>query len=137
MRAHLAILPLLLAVLSASAAPATLAWDASTNAVDGYRLYAATNSLALSPTNALVKIEAGTNLTATVDALIPGRWFFVATAYRLTTNGIPIESDPSNEIMFDVPAPPPNLFPVIVQWNGEIGGPNWSNAVFLKFKLGQ
>lgn len=125
------------AVCAASSAQLRLAWDPSPDAVDGYRLYAGTNSLALSPTNALVKIDAGTNLTAVVNDLLPGRWFFVATAYQRTTNGIPVESAPSNEIMFEVPAPPPNLFPVIVQWNGEIGGPNWSNSVYLKFKLGQ
>ena len=109
-----------------------LAWDASYAGVQ-YRLYAAPFSL--NATNlplAMVKLDAGTNLTATVRALSAGTWHFVATAY--TTNNI--ESVPSNQETVQVPAPPPNLRTVSLQWNATVSGTNWLDTGFFRIKFG-
>ena len=110
----------------------TLEWDASPDVwVTGYRLYCGTNSV--KPlTNAVIKIDVGTNLTATVSNLVTGKtYYFVATCY--TAEGL--ESPPSNEVMWTVPFEPLNLRTVIVQWSGAVASTNWQDAVFFKFKI--
>lgn len=129
---RLIVIPILLWVIGAPASPVTLAWDASPDAVAGYRLYAGTNSAA---TNALVTVNAGTNLTCAVDALPAGPWTFWATAY--TTNGGFVESLPSNLVFVRVPPPPAKLVTVAVQWNGSVVSTNWQDAGFFRLKLGQ
>ena len=128
-------LSILLVLASAWCARAvTFEWDASPDAwVTGYRLYAHTNSMAAGTnlTTAVVKIDAGTNLTATVTNLLPGKFYFVATAYTADN----LESPPSNEIILSVPVQPPNLRTVIVQWSGAVASTNWQDAIFFKFKI--
>lgn len=132
-------------VCAAVAAPATLAWDASTNAVDGYRLYAATNSFypssvvvlqgspdltltALVPSitatapgiplsNALRQIDCGLALTGAFADLWPARWYFVATAYLNTGE----ESLPSNEVTYVVPVP--RVITVWAEQSPSLSGP--------------
>lgn len=118
--------------VSASAQQMRLAWDASPDSVSGYRIYAGTNTAA---TNALVKLNVGTNLIAAVDGLAAGNWTFWATAY--TTNGGFVESLPSNLVFVRVPPPPAKLVTVAVQWNGSVVSTNWQDAGFFRLKLGQ
>lgn len=132
MRFRLLCAGVVLAAGVASAAQLRLAWDASPDAVDGYRIYAGTNNAA---TNALVTVNAGTNLTAAVDALPAGMWTFWATAYR--TNVGFVESLPSNLVFVSVPAPPAKLVTVAVQWNGSVVSTNWQDAGFFRLKIGQ
>lgn len=111
----------------------TLAWDPSPALGVSYRLYAHTNSI--SETNlpaALVRTDAGTNLTATVKGLSGGVWYFAATAY--TTNGT--ESVPSENLAFEVPKPPQNMRTVILQWSATVDGTNWLDAGYFKVKFG-
>lgn len=110
-----------------------LAWDASPTPGVTYRLYAYTNATTLTNlSSAPVKLDAKTNLTATVQFLQPGTWRFVATAY--STNGI--ESVPSNEVIATVPPPPANARTVIVQFNATVTGTNWLDAGFFRIKFG-
>ena len=91
-----------------------LAWDASTSAgVTNYVLYAHTNSLsATNLASATIKVNAGTNLTARIEGMASGTtWYFVATA---VAGGV--QSDPSNQVVVQVPAPPGNSRVVAVQW---------------------
>jgi len=111
-----------------------LAWDASTTPGVQYRLYAA--PFILSVTNlplALVKLDAGTNRTAQLAALAAGTWHFVATSYFVTNN---IESVPSNQVTVQVPAPPPNMRTVVLQWNATVSGTNWLETGFFRIKFG-
>lgn len=81
---------------SNAAQTVSLAWDASpdTNVV-GYAVYYGTASGAYDS-----RLDVGTNTSATVTGLARGlTYFFVATAYD--ADGL--ESDPSNEVSFDVP----------------------------------
>ena len=102
-----------------------LAWDASpsTNVV-GYALYSGTNS-----GNYLTRTEVGTNLTASVEGLVEGRWYFVVTAF--TTNNI--ESLPSNEVNAEVPKPPANMRTVIVQYGATLT--NFYDVGFFRLRL--
>jgi len=88
-----AVAALLLIALTAAAGTVRLAWMASPDAVQGYRIYAGTNS-PLTITNAVGVLDVGTNLTATVTTTNAGRWYFIATAYDANK----IESVPSNEL---------------------------------------
>ena len=126
-------LSILLVFASAWCARAvTLEWDASPDVwVTGYRIYCGTNSVA-PLTNAVLKIDCGTNLTCTVSNLLGGHsYYFVATAY--TADGL--ESPPSNEVIWTVPITPPNLRTVVVQWSGLVASTNWQDAVFFKFRI--
>ena len=87
-----AVAALLLIALTAAAGTVRLAWMASPDA-SGYNIYASTNS-GVYPTNALVRFDVGTNLTATVTVTNATRWYFIATAYDANR----IESVPSNEL---------------------------------------
>lgn len=111
-----------------------LAWDASpSSGVASYRLYAHTNNLATtSLSNAVVKLSAGTNLTATVSNLVSGKWWFAATA----VNALGIESDMSNVLLVEIPAAPSNMRTIVAQWNGQVVGTNWVDVGFFRIKMG-
>jgi hypothetical protein len=95
----------LLAVLTAFTASGhwlTLAWDASPDAAHlaGYRLWVGTASRSYA-----YAVDAGTNLTVSLQLTAPGTFYFAATATG--TNGL--ESDWSNECTFLHPVDPPLL----------------------------
>jgi len=118
----------------AAAAAVTLEWDPSPDAwVAGYRLYASTNSATQHQlTNALVKVNCGTNTSCTISNLTGGRdYYFVATAY--TADGQ--ESLPSNEVIYRVPFPPPVLRTVYVEWTGVLGATNWQDVGFFRLRM--
>lgn len=118
-------LALILALsLSASAGTVRLVWNASPDVVQGYRIYAGTNS-PVTVTNAVGVIDVGTNRTASVTATNAGRWYFMATAYA---NGV--ESDPSNEIAVVFPAPPRTLATVAIE--SSVNATNWMEIYRLK-----
>lgn len=147
-----------LLTLSAAAAAAELhlAWDPSpTPGVTNYVLYASTNDFSaptnltaaaastrvLAPANpqarlsglaapdsGAVRLNVGTNLTATIADLAEGYWSFAATAEM---DGL--ESELSNIVHVQVPAPPANMRTVILQYSGTLS--NFQDAVFFKLKL--
>ena len=95
----------------------TIGWDESDGA-SGYRLYYGTNSGVYG-----VTVDVGTNLTAKILGLIPGRTnYFAVTAYRSTS-----ESALSAELVYTVPAVITNTI-LTVDHAGKITGP-WTNVV--------
>src|SRR5947209_11633535 len=94
---------LLLPLVQAALADATLAWDPDNNpSVVGYRLYAGTSSGVYTQT-----VEAGNNTSLVVSNLRAGStYFFAVTAY--TTSA---ESPRSNEDSFHTPAASPSPTP--------------------------
>lgn len=118
--------------ISASAGELTLAWDASPSATNWpgltYRLYAGTHAQP-ALTNALVRLDAGTNLTAHLADLRPGRWWFAATALA---DGA--ESEPSNIVWADVPVPPAALRVLVVEASLCLTT-NWTDAGFFRLRL--
>ena len=125
---------LLLSCWAAAAGQLTLAWDPSPDSwATGYRIYAGTNSVNVHGlTNAVLKVDAGTNLTCQISNLTAGLWFFVATAY--TTNGI--ESLPSNEVVAQIAKPPENMRTIIAEWSGDVASTNWQTVGFLRMRFG-
>jgi fibronectin type 3 domain-containing protein len=102
--------------LSCLASDVKLAWDASPDAATmtlSYRLYAHTNTITSANKTNAIKLNVGTNLTATVEALQPGRWWFAATC--ADTNGI--ESDFSNQVTVEAARAPVNMRTVVIQWS--------------------
>ena len=95
----------------------TIGWDESDGA-SGYRLYYGTNSGVYG-----VTVDVGTNLTAKILGLIPGRTnYFAVTAYSSTS-----ESALSAELVYTVPAVITNTI-LTVDHAGKITGP-WTNVV--------
>jgi hypothetical protein len=118
-----------LCVHLASGTEIKLAWDApvETNySVTNYVLYAQTNLV--SKTNYSVRQSVGTNQTATVQDIAPGRWWFAATA---VAGGA--ESDLSNVVLAEVPVPPPNMRTVVVQYGGTLT--NFYDVGFFRLRL--
>ncbi|MCW5554490.1 MAG: fibronectin type III domain-containing protein [Verrucomicrobiae bacterium] len=109
----------------------TLAWDPSPTPGVTYRIYAHTTPIGTNLVDTVVKLDAGTNLTASVSNLAPGQWHFVATAVKAG-----IESEPSNELVTEVPAKPANMRTVTLQWNATVSGTNWLDAGFFRVKFG-
>jgi hypothetical protein len=107
-----------------------LAWDPpppSTNyTVTNYVLYAHSNLVA--KTNYSVRLSVGTNLTATVQDTVPGRWWFAATA---VAGGL--ESDLSAMLIAEVPVPPANMRTVVVQYGGTLT--NFYDVGFFRLRL--
>lgn len=127
----LLVLVLVLVLEPARAGEVTLAWDASPSpGVTNYVLYAHTN--ALSATNlasALVKVNAGTNLTALVENLRPpATWYFVATA---VAGGV--QSDPSNQLIVQVPVAPANQRVLAVQFGVTLT--NFTDTGFFRLRI--
>lgn len=111
---------LLLALTAAShAAQVPLAWDASTSSGCEYRVYAQ------AVTN-LVRVECGTNLTASLEDIAPGFYSFWATAIK---DGV--ESDPSNVLAVEVPIPPQGIRTLVVEHGTTIT--NWTE--FFRVRL--
>ena len=141
MKTSLSILCILCVSALSQAHAVTLEWDPSPDAwVAGYRLYASTNSVAVHQlTNALRKVDVGTNTVCSLTNLAAGRWFFVATAYATEANGtniVTLESLPSNEVIAAIPEPPANMRTVHVQWSGQVLSTNWQDVGFFRIKLG-
>lgn len=111
----------------------TLAWDPSPTTGVSYRLYAHTNSLTSTnaTAGATVRLDAGTNTTATLAALTPARWHFVATAVKDK-----LESVPSPELIAEMAAPPAALRTVTLQFNATVTGTNWLDAGFFRIRFG-
>lgn len=114
----------------ADGADIRFAWDPSTTTgVTNYVLHAHTNALtATNFASALVHVNVGTNLTASVSALQPGLWSFCATAQK---DGV--QSAPSNVVNVEVPRPPPNMRVVVVQYSNTLS--NWYDAGFFRLRL--
>ena len=121
-----------LALLGANglASEARLAWDPSTTAgVTNYVLYAHTNVLtSTNLASAAVRLNVGTNLTARVEALVPGLWRFAATAFK---DGL--ESGLSNILLVEVPGAPQNMRTVVVQFGGTLT--NFYDVGFFRLRL--
>lgn len=122
---------LFLAPLTAFGGTVLLAWDASTTpGVTNYVLYAHTNTL--SKTNlaaARVKLNVGTNRTARLESITPGRWDFAASAVM---DGA--ESDISQVASMEVPIAPPNMRTVVLQYSGTVTG-GFYDAGFFKLRF--
>lgn len=120
-----------LLALNSFAGDIKFSWDPSpTTNVTGYTLYAHTNYITeLNKTNCLVKVNVGTNLTATLeDFTLNGIWYFGATA---TKEGL--ESKLSNIISLEVPQPPTNMRTVVLQYSGTLT--NFYDVGFFKLRL--
>ena len=99
----------------------TLAWDANTDLVSGYRIFAGQASRTYVLTN-----EIGPFLTGTFTNLANGIWYFSVTAH-LDVGNNRLESGFSDEISWtNNPAPPAGLriFPI------------WTNVVALDIRAG-
>ena len=116
--------------LQAMASDIRLAWDASvTVGITNYVLYAHTNVLSQSNYKAaIVRLNVGTNLTALIESIQPGRWSFAATAMM---DGI--ESDLSNVVNVEVPLSPRNMRTVVVQYSGTLT--NFYDVGFFRLRL--
>lgn len=116
---------------SNGAVPIKLAWDASpTVGVTNYVLYASTNTI--TTTNILssaVRVSVGTNLTATISDLVPGNWYFAATAMKLG-----VESAPSNILQVQVPVAPTNMLTVFVQYSTSITN-GFTDTGFFRLRI--
>lgn len=114
---------------AAQAGSVSLVWDASPDSsVTNYTLYACTNTIGTN-LSAAVTVEVGTNLTARIEDLLPGRWSFYVTAmaaYR-------IQSLPSNVVQAEVPAAPTNMRTVVLQYSGTLT--NFYDVGFFKLRL--
>lgn len=119
-----AVAALLLIALTAASGTVRLAWMASPDAVQGYRIYAGTNS-PLTITNAVGVMDVGTNLTATVTATNAGRWYFCATAYTRDA-----ESQPTPEIAVVFPSPPANFATLAIE--ASVNATNWMQVYRIK-----
>ncbi|MBI3851827.1 MAG: fibronectin type III domain-containing protein [Verrucomicrobia bacterium] len=113
---------LFLWTLTVSGAGVTLEWGPSPDPyVAGYALYYGTAS-----GNYSQRLDVGNQTTATVTNLTPGeRYYFVVTAYNI----LGLESEPSNEVAYDVPATVPTNEPprVIAGPDQTVFGPATAN----------
>lgn len=118
----------------AFAGSVTVAWDPSPTPAVSCRLYA--SPLLLTETNLIdapVRLNMGTNLTASIVFTNSGRWNLVATA--VNTNGV--ESAPSNQLSIEVPAPPASLRTLAVEHTLDISKTNgWQDLGFFRLRLG-
>lgn len=122
----------LLASLSAFAAggSVTLAWDPTPSTNCTYVLYGTTNTV-LTPTNAQIKVNCGTNLTMqATDIANAATWRFAVTAAQGA-----LESDFSNQLILQVPVPPANTRSVALQYSGTLVGTNFLDALYLKLRI--
>ena len=127
MKTTLAILALTATIL---ASDIKLAWDPSPDVgVTNYVLYAHTNTFPVTnKLSAAVRLNVGTNLTASVESLTPGRWSFAAVAMM---DGA--ESDISNIVQVEVPNPPVNMRTVVIQYGGTLT--NFYDVGFFRLRL--
>lgn len=129
MKIHLTTLVLLVAA-ACSAADAKFAWNASTTSgITNYVIYANRAPLDYATrTNVTARLNVGTNLTASVEFLVPSQWWFAATAMK---DGL--ESDFSNVIQVECPSPPANMRTVVLQFSGTLT--NFYDVGFFKLRL--
>lgn len=109
----------------------TVAWDASpTPGVTNYVLYAHTNLLtATNLASAVVKVNCGTNLSASIEDLHPpSQWYLAATA---AAGGV--QSDLSNVLIVQVPVTPPNARVVAIQYGITLS--NFVDAGFFRLRI--
>jgi hypothetical protein len=112
----LLLLGLALAV-SAGASRFGLGWNASPTPGVSYMLYAHTNLLtATNLTEAVRRIDVGTNLTVIVEDIAPGRWWFTVTA----VSAVGLESAPVPSLLLDVPAMEGQMRLLIIQHGATI-----------------
>lgn len=118
------------AAVTAAASDVKLAWDASgTVGITNYVLYANLAPLVYATrTNVTARINVGTNLTASVENLAPGQWWFAATAMK---DGL--ESDFSNVLQVECPRPPANMRTVVLQYSGTLT--NFYDVGFFRLRL--
>lgn len=107
-----------------------LAWDASPSPGVDYILWA--SNAVHTPTNAL-PVPAGTNLSARVSDIAPGRWTFYVTARTRGTNAV--ESVPSNLLLLDVPTTPANFRNVVIQYSTNLSFSNSVNVGFFRLEI--
>lgn len=108
----------------------TTNYEIATIFATNYWLYAHNAYLTeANKSNSLVKINAGTNLTATVENLSSGRWFFAATA--VGNNGL--ESLLSNVLAVEAPNPPANMRTIVLQYSGTLS--NFYDVGFFRLRL--
>ena len=114
------------------AAEVRLAWGPSATTHCTYRVYAFTNDPAgtfpwsASPAP-VARINAGTNLTATVDQVAPGLYWFAATA--ISQDGL--ESEYNRPLAAESPAPPGDMRMVVLEYSGTLT--NWTG--FLRLRI--
>ena len=114
----------LILCLSASAQTVRLVWNPSASLdVTNYNLYFGTNSGIY-----ISKIQVGTNCQATLSNMVPTTYYFAATAQG--TNG---ESPFSNEVSWEIPAPPTGMIPLILQ--DSVTLTNWTEFFRLQLQM--
>lgn len=106
-----------------------LQWNPSTSlGVTNYVVYASTNVLTSSNLyDRAARLNVGTNLTATIQNIRTGSWWFTVTAM---SNGL--ESDCSNIINVNVPVAPQNLRTIVIQYDGTLS--NFYDVGFFKLR---
>lgn len=124
------ILALVATVAIANPGEISLKWNASvTPGITNYVLYAHTNAMTETNFTFTIRADTGTNLTATVYDVAPGQWYFNATA--MDTNGV--ESQLSNVVQYEIPAPPASLRTIILQYSASVT--NFSDFHFFKLRF--
>lgn len=84
--------------LTVSAGTVYLAWDPCTDNPDGIRIYANKSpNVEAIPANLIAEVTPGTETTAHVQSLL-GRYYFVATAFKIDPVEGVLESAKSNEV---------------------------------------
>jgi hypothetical protein len=130
MKTILLLAALLAAAITSMASDVRLAWDASPDSGCNYSLYAHTNALdQANYQSAAVKVNVGTNLTAKISELKPGRWWFICTA-----NLGGVESDISNVINAEVPRAPANMRMLIIQYSSTLTN-GYTDVGFFKLRI--
>lgn len=111
----------------ASAADIKFAWDASPSpGITNYQLYASTNGIP--STNYVAQLNAGTNLTCSVQDLKQGKWYFAVLAMK---DGI--SSDFSNIVIVEVPYASGSFRTVVLQFSGTLT--NFYDVGFFKLRI--
>lgn len=120
---------LLLRCLPLHATDISFQWDPGASTTN-YLFYASTNGLSIL-TNAVVRLNVGTNITCTVQNLAPGIWTFGVTGIA---NGL--ETDLSNTLIIQVPPQPPGNFrTVFVDYGPAVVGPFTNVATFFRLRI--
>lgn len=119
-----------LCALPAFAGSLRLAWDASPTPGVEYLLYVQSDTAPFTYTNYAARVNVGTNLTAHVYQIQPGKWNFAVTA---VTNSV--ESDFSNVLPVEVPGPPTNARTVTLQYNASVTSTNWTDVTVFRVRI--
>lgn len=93
-------------------------------------LCASTNAEPLRVSNALVRVNVGTSLAATVTNLVAGRWQFMAVSQA---GGL--TSEPSDILLVEIPQPPPAMRLIVPQWSATVAGTNWQDVGFFRIRI--